>query len=88
VSARIQASSTPYIHFLVSGIVIVHRKGAKCTKVLFFGKYMLKISEKPCDFIVEDTPSLKFFIIFIVFSLRPLRLCGGLNWCPGLISLF
>jgi len=49
---------------------------------------MLKISEKPCDFIVEDTPSLKFFIIFIVFSLRPLRLCGGLNWCPGLISLF
>ena len=40
---------------------------------------MLKISEQPCDFIIEETPSLKFFIIFIVFSLRPLRLCGGLN---------
>jgi len=37
---------------------------------------MQKIFEKPCDFIVEETPSLKFFIIFIVFSLR---LCGGLN---------
>jgi len=40
---------------------------------------MLKISKKHCDFIVEDTPSLKLFIIFIVFSLRPLRLCDGLN---------
>jgi len=29
---------------------------------------MLKISEKPCDFIVEDTPSLKFFIIPPPFS--------------------
>ena len=40
---------------------------------------MPKISKKPCDFIVEETPSLKFFIIFIVFSLRPLRLCGEPN---------
>ena len=40
---------------------------------------MPKISEKPCDFIVEETPSWKFYIIFIVSSLRPLRLCGGLN---------
>ena len=29
---------------------------------------MPKISEKPCDFIVEETPSLKFYIIPPPFS--------------------
>jgi len=40
---------------------------------------MLKISEKLCDFVIEDNPSVKYFLLFKVFSLRPLRLCGGLN---------
>jgi hypothetical protein len=45
-------------------LVIVHRKGAKSAKVLFFRKQMLKISENPCDFVIEDTSSVKFFSLF------------------------
>ena len=53
--------------------VLMEMGSARCANVVFFRKYILKISEKPCDFIVEDTPSLKFFIIYIIFSLRSLR---------------
>ena len=46
---------------------------------------MLKISENfvilfmPFYGIIEGSPSVKYFLFFKVFPLRPLRLCGGLN---------
>ena len=48
---------------------------------------MLKISEKPCDFVIEDTSSVKLFSLFKVFPLRPLRLCGGLNCHQKFITM-
>ena len=35
-------------------LFIVHRKDAKHAKVSFFKKYMMKISEKLCDFVREN----------------------------------
>ncbi len=48
---------------------------------------MLKISEKPSDFVIEDISSVKFFLIPPPFSPSgggqgggcPLRLCGEPN---------
>ncbi len=40
-------------------------EATKGTKVVFFRKYLLEISEKPCEFVVEDTPSLHNFICFV-----------------------
>jgi len=53
-------------------------------KGIIFRKWMLKISEKPCDFVIEDASSVKFFLFPPPFSPsgggdgggRPLRLGG------------